>query len=935
MWTPVLCRRFVGRKAELELLFERHRHACAGSGAAVLVAGEAGVGKSRLTSEFIAALRDASQRAFVGCAVPYAQTPLGAFLGILRSMLAEAPVGESSERVRMLLAHTRTRQESQETAASGFADRLELLDAIVDLLGHACASAPLVIVVEDLHYADDASQALVQHIVRAVPRLRVVLVATYRSDELPIRSSLRGTLADIERLPAAWRLPLSPLSTAQMREFVSNCLEEHPDIAPATAEEVIRLAEGNPLFAEELLKSALEHQTSGAPALPLTISQAVEQRLRYFKPAERTALAYAAVIGRHFRAGLLEHLLKWPAPCLARVAQRAIEQQLMIEERDVEVRYAFRHAVIREAVYATIPAAERRALHLRIAKTLEGLRDSPERVAELAYHFAQASIPEKAIGYAIAAGDAAVAMHADADAVRWYERALELQRSTPEPALHQRLGESYQRVGRLWEARASYERAADLFEHGARSEDAARSCLYAATACWDMGDVPSAHAFVNRILDRLAGVPESPYRFSAFVQHAFLDEMVGEPESALQWLERAAKLQGERRPRDIVAFHAVEAGAHAVQGDASAALAEYEMAVDAAARYGQRLDLLRCLGNAGEHLALLGQREDALRMFERAASLAREGVVGRYSCGVMLVQYAAACMTFGLLDRARALLNEALELDVQLLTHAGALFAATAIPLALAVEDDELLARCTSERVLENARRERHPAFPRLATAFLELYTSRGRYEQARSLASESVDSALSGGTLTESAWSCLRACLYVDERRLDGMQQVLVERVRRFPNRADVRACAKFVRAVACERFTPAQREPNAAQEAGILFSALQWPMHAALALEHAGQKRGALERYRQIGASREVRRLEALLTPVNRRGRPKTALTAREHEIALLVAQGKSNRAIAQALVIGERTVETHVASLLEKLGAARRAEVAERLTKRIATF
>jgi DNA-binding NarL/FixJ family response regulator len=165
----------------------------------------------------------------------------------------------------------------------------------------------------------------------------------------------------------------------------------------------------------------------------------------------------------------------------------------------------------------------------------------------------------------------------------------------------------------------------------------------------------------------------------------------------------------------------------------------------------------------------------------------------------------------------------------------------------------------------------------------------------------------------------------------LMSLARAAIDRLRPVSARRDIEPCVRLVDALIAKRSGNPVESADLAKKAAEMFSRNSRALQEAYALEVAGVRREAMDVYRAAGDIRNARRLEHTLTPVNRRGRPKTALTAREEEVARLLAQGKSNRTIADTLVIGERTVETHVASILSKLGASGRAEAAALLARR----
>ena len=398
---PLVCPELIGRRAELEALAERRRAAAAGHGALVLVSGDAGVGKTRLLRAFRESLAGGRATVGTGGYDEFANLPYGAIIEALRSTGSLEPV-----------AAERTRAEQ--------------LAALAGRLAATCARRNVVLLLEDLQWADEASFAFLLHIMRSLATQRLLIVATYRSDELHRAHVATPYIARLTRDPLTCRVPLQPLAVPDMQHLVRATLDGRARLARRDIDEIIGRCDGNPFFAEELLKNALENIDAHAAqgALPLTIRAAVTERLKLLDAAALALLSLAAVVGRRFDARFIAQIAGLPQASVFDVLRAARDLQLVDEFPTQPISFAFRHSLTREAIYADMLLSEVRPLHLRIVDALEA--EAPQdHVADLGYHAWAARDGDRSVRYNERAGDDAEALHAYADAVRSYERALE------------------------------------------------------------------------------------------------------------------------------------------------------------------------------------------------------------------------------------------------------------------------------------------------------------------------------------------------------------------------------------------------------------------------------------------------------------------------------------------------------------------------------
>ncbi len=418
---------FVGRGQELERLFSAWQTALAGGTNAVLIAGEPGVGKTRLAGEWSRQAYDQGALVIYGRCDEDLGAPYQPFAEALRSLVP--CLGSSRLRelrgVEALLPLVPGLTDvlpdlATPTRADPDTERYALFDAVVALLGVASASAPVVLILDDLHWAAKPTLLLLRHLLRFGERARVQIIGTYRSTDLDRSHPLSAMLADLHRDGTANRLQLSGLDEDDVSAYVAEAGYNDEELARALAS----VTGGNPFFLIEALRHVEESGGRWDPStLPQGVREAVSRRLSRLSPETNKALAAAAVVGSRFALELVERVV---GDDLVDPFDEACKAGIVIEEPGG--RYRFNHALVRQSLLAELPSVRRMRLHQRIATTLEnepGADD--ELLAELAHHYfecAWAGNAVKAVEYCRRAADQAMARLAYEGAADLYDRAL-------------------------------------------------------------------------------------------------------------------------------------------------------------------------------------------------------------------------------------------------------------------------------------------------------------------------------------------------------------------------------------------------------------------------------------------------------------------------------------------------------------------------------
>nr|WP_082929738.1 BTAD domain-containing putative transcriptional regulator [Mycobacterium sp. 1164966.3] len=418
---------FVGRGPELEGLFSAWQRALAGGTNAVLIAGEPGVGKTRLAGEWSRQAYDQGALVIYGRCDEDLGAPYQPFAEALRSLVP--CLGANRLRglrgVEALLALVPGLTDvlpdlAAPTRADPDTERYALFDAVVALLGIASARAPVVLILDDLHWAAKPTLLLLRHLLRFGERDRVQIVGTYRSTDLDRSHPLAAMLADLHRDGTAKRIALGGLDEDDVTAYVAEAGFDDEELARALAS----VTGGNPFFLIEALRHVDESGGHWDPStLPQGVREAVSRRLTRLPAETNKALAAAAVVGSRFGLELVERVV---GDDLVDAFDEACKAGIVIEESSGH--YRFNHALVRQSLLAELPSVRRLRLHQRIATTLEtepGADD--ELLGELAYHYfecAWAGNAAKAVEYCRRAADQAMARLAYEGAADLYDRAL-------------------------------------------------------------------------------------------------------------------------------------------------------------------------------------------------------------------------------------------------------------------------------------------------------------------------------------------------------------------------------------------------------------------------------------------------------------------------------------------------------------------------------
>lgn len=443
---PALGRRapaaFVGRSREMGALRQIWSQVHAGGGARVaLLVGEAGIGKSRLARELALETREQGAVVLHGSADEDLLVPYQPFVEALRHYLAVAAPDELGRRVQPRADELEPitpglqRQVGEQRPDRPRAEtrRYRLFEAVASLLAELSADAPVLLVLDDIHWADDSSVALLRHALESRPEMRLLVVATQRQTETAPGGPLAQALHRLTRQELLTRVPLAGLVDADVAELSLSLTGR--ELSAELVQAIRSDSAGNPFFVQEIVRHLTESDRSGGVLslaradLPESIREVINLRLAPLGDACVRLLTVAAVIGAEFELAPLEGISDLQGEDLAAALDEALAAELVLEQAHSDRdRFAFSHALVRRALLERLSRAHRRRIHARVAETLQA-SGAQAALLEIAYHLCEA-IPaadrEHALDYATRAAEQATADLAYAEAVDLFTRALSL-----------------------------------------------------------------------------------------------------------------------------------------------------------------------------------------------------------------------------------------------------------------------------------------------------------------------------------------------------------------------------------------------------------------------------------------------------------------------------------------------------------------------------
>lgn len=950
---------FVGRSVELATVERAVADARAGVPSILLVGGDAGIGKSTLLAE---GARRASVDSVMGRCVHVGGDviPLAPLADLLRQVRRTSP-GTLDDVPELAPLRRWLRPDADPSGnPSGPGG---LFAPVLELARHVAGDGAAMVGFEDLHWADEVTWDLFGFLARNLIDEHIVLVGTYRANEVGVHPGQRRHLGELTRLPAVHRIHLSGLGRDDVARSVATMLG---GTAPADlVDEVLARGQGNPFFTEQLVAA---HRTG--EAIPAVLSDLISSDLADLDERTRRVLGVIATVAHETRHGLLTRVTGLDEAAVEEAARAAIDAQLIVVDRASDA-YRFRHALIGEVVYAELLPSERARLHRLVAAAV---REEPaqvlarvDRAGELAFHLDRAGDRVAAFAALLAAADAAETV-APAAALRHLERAFELWDEVGEAAAGENRGHRMWQAAELASGATGNDRAAELARQastfGPPPQGLARGHERLGRYLWAAGHLEQSASEFEKAATLLSTRVDPGEAAPTYAGLAQAELMAGRSASAEDWCRRLfeAMPAPEADPQTWSMGRRVLGVARAHAGDLSAGVDLCQEAVRTAPSAQARALATLYLAVALLHA---GRSQEAINTCLDAAADARLTGLDRSFGGYLDGLAAEGLMRLGRWTEAQALLDrhasgDGLPVGAIRLSLSGALVAAR--------RGQADRARAHLEAAVAQPVDPFHQIFVDHATADVNLILRHW------AVAAAAADRGWEASGAPVGVWAPRFAMLATMAR----VELALDTMARREPVdvagtvtgcRARIDAAraaggcepagdgpAHLVHAAAAlTRLTGA--DPDAWRVAVEGWERLSQPFWAAVATlgeVEASVAAGAISRAAEClqSAHRTATELGAApllaeLAAVSRRTRlrveaptpiplddasiDRLGLTPREAEVLALVAAGHTNRAIGEALYVSEKTVSVHVSNILRKLGVTSRmdaAAIAQRL-------
>jgi DNA-binding NarL/FixJ family response regulator len=983
--SPVL----VGRTKQLAVLESALGPSRRGGPSVILVGGEAGVGKSRLVSEFAARARAAGARVLAGGCVELGTEglPFAPFTTVLRELVRDLgaggvaallPGGVTRDFARLLPEFGPAGGDAGDVVA-----RARLFEQMLALLERLADTGPVVLVIEDAHWADRSTRDLLAFLVGRQQVLDgVLIVVTYRSDELHRTHPLRPLLAELARLSWVERMDLARLDRRHADELVARILGREPE--RSLAERVYRRADGNPLFVEELLCDC----DGLNEALPESLRELLLVAVRRLPEQTQEVLGAASAGGQRSGHALLAAVTGLSDDALSRALRPAVAANVLTADADG---YAFRHGLIKEAVLDDLLPGDHTRLHTKFAAALQanpGLVPPGRAMIEQAYHAFAAHDTVLALAASWHAAEEAGRALAHMEQLALLGRVLELWDKVPDA--EQRIGASHLSV----------------LEHAARvampAEEHERGAAFASAALCEVD--PAAEPARAALLLEMRALQRS---------HSGNAEVRADLQTALELVPPGVADAARARVLVTVATHAAQPYGPEARAAAEEALTLARQASDATTEAAALLELAVLRSRAGENQAALqmlaqaraaagraGAYDSLLSAVieeshvlegagehERAAQVARAGIASAQDYGLarssgtfLAINVAESLFSLGRWDEAMDVIGHALALSPaqqDIRAALGQLAGEIALrrgDLAGAAES------AATARAALGPAGYRHPGQYQIPLARLDIELRLAQGQPAAALAAAtdaagrldlSLDPRYAWPLLATAARAVTAAARAAGrDRALAGQAAQLLARLRalaaQMPAHGPVQQAdrlafsAETPRAQEAVRTAPAapaaaagraEQEISAAWDATAtawervgqpypLAVALLRAAEAALAAGDRDGAAGRLRRAAELADQLAARPLAVEIGVLARNARIRPAgrqvarsaaavtplgLTARELEVLRLVAHGQSNPEIAARLFISAKTVSVHVSNILAKVGVSSRGEAA----------
>lgn len=985
-----MCQTFIGRVPERDALHRLLDQIRSRQGQVALVYGEAGIGKSRLVTEAraYAAAHNFSLLLEGHCFQTDSAYPYAPLLDLFRAYFATHALTDNLHTFASTLSRLLPDlamlfpdlANSPASSSSGAEEeKRRLFAAMTHFLTEQATQGAVLLIVEDVHWCDDLSMDFLLHLARRSRHVPLLLLVTYRNDELHPR--LRQWLTQIDRERLAQEFLLGRLSRSDIAAMLQAMLNMTGEVDSELLDTLYARSEGNPFFVEELLKSLLTTEelvpvdgtwkhTAHQAQIPRSVQEAVQQRTAYLSADAKRLLTLAAVAGRRFNVNLLREVMHCDEAHLLTLLKEVIAAQLVIEEAADQ--FAFRHALTQQAISANLLVRERQGLHRIIAETLERLSTSTylkERFLEdLAFHCYEAGMWEQALAYAQEMGEKALTYYAQQAAIEHLTRAVDAAHHlsrTPSAHIYLTRGQAYETMGDFERARGDYERAFDAARsvHDGKME---WQSMIALGFLWTGHDYEQAGVWFRQALALTGELDDFTLRARSLNRLGNWLQNTGRIQEAIETHQEALRLFEMQQNREGMAQTLEMLGmAHYFMGDPAGAVKDFfERVIELFRTLDDSQSLFSALTGRAMDVApemiettfsALRTRDECVQDAEEALRLAR---LTNSQSGQAFVEMGTTYIlsSFGEFGPAFAHAQEALRIatTIEHQEWIAATNGALGQLYLLLLEPDRSVV-CL-EAGVAGAQALGSMIWIGYLTPYLALaHILKREFSRAEAVLKTILPREQQPGNFFERqvarVWGELALAQGEATQALFIAEQLIVSapgdvQQQHIPHLLALKGEAlhallrleESTRALEDARLGAEQRQAPSIlwriqRSLGRVYHLLKREEHAQLEWKEARSIIARLAATIDETTLREHFLRTALASLPQEKPLSPQALTssmygglsAREREVATLVVQGKSNREIAASLVVSERTAEAHVSNILGKLGFTTRAQIA----------
>jgi tetratricopeptide (TPR) repeat protein len=981
---PIICPEFIGRSTDLAILYTLIDEAKNENEQVLLVSGEAGIGKSRLVME---AKTYAMQSMCVlqgNCFESDQSYPYAPVLDLLRTFFnthalkdfLQSTGSVAYEFIKLFPELDNGHLEINVLSESDpQQEKRRLFAALAQFFIDQATRQPVLLIVEDLHWSDDSSLEFLLYLSRRCTNLPMLMIFTYRDDE--IHANLRHWLAQLEREHQIQELVLTRFSPNDVEAMLNAIFHKRYSKQLDLWDSIYTLTDGNPFFIEEILKSLIaggelvftDGRWVGRPAnelhIPRNIQDAVQQRIARLSEAAREILTIASVAGQRFDFALLQQLTNHDEQQLLALMKELIAAQLVIEESADQ--FAFRHALTRQAIYTDLLTRERRGLHKVIAETMERYYATTldSYLEILAYHYYKAEVWDKAFQYGQLAGEKAQTLYSPRNAIEQYSQALHAAQHltiSPPSALFRMRGQAYETLGDFEHAQSDYKHALDIARNAHDGAAEWQSIVDLGFLCSER-DYEQAGTYYHQAIELARTFDDPKLEAHSLNRMGNWHLNIEQPLEALRYHREALTIfqtlhdqHGIAETLDLLGMTSY-LGGDLVQGTAY-----YEQAIALFRELDDRNGLTSSLAT----LALCGPTyqtntmvsaaslTEVIQDTEQALKIARE-IEQRPAEAYALFQLALCLGSQGELGRALETVQQSLDIAEEIEHRQWQ----TAAHTVLGGNYTCLLAYPQAREHFEQALTLAHEIgslfWTRIVTGYLaSALILSGDINHSEMVLNAAQDPQTPTQTQAQRLMLCARIELALAKGKPDRALEITDQLIASDPNTSEGRNILRVSKLrgealLALHRTAEAKVELEAAQEIADTLGAKPMFWQIAVLLGNFYKAQGDHEEAEKAYSSARtlIGELAATvlddslkdnflheamallphtrpLSPAKARKHAFGGLSTREREVAVLIAQGKSNREIADRLVLSERTIESHVSSILLKLDYTSRTQI-----------